>query len=111
MASKRQLKKAIYRSCGEIAGECIYAQEALAPNSNPADWDSIIIDVALLQTEAVNRVSVNYDRTRGEFANAREYRKARAKYFKEVEKALGRYMREQTEQVAAAMNKLMPKKA
>ena len=109
MASKRQLKKAIYRSCGEIAGECIYSQEALAPDSDPRDWDQIIIDVALLQQEAVNRVSVDFDRVPRDFANGAEYRKARRLYFKEVEQALGRYMREETIGIAKRMNALLPK--
>lgn len=110
MASKRQLKKAIYRSCGEIAGECIFASEVLAPESAQADWDSIIIDVALLQCESVNRVNVGFDRVPSDFATKREYNKARKAYFKQVEKAIGNYMTEQVQTVVERMNKLLPKK-
>ena len=110
MASKRQLKKAIYRSCGEIAGECIFANEMLAPQTDQADWDSIIIDVALLQCEGVNRVNVDFDHVPSDFPNRREYNKARRKYFKQVEKAIGDYMTEQTQGIAERMNKLMPNK-
>ena len=54
MASKRQIKKAIRNACGDIAGECIFAESAFGENKIE-EWDSIIIDTALLQEEAVNR--------------------------------------------------------
>lgn len=110
MASKRDLKKAIYRSCGDMAGECIYASEVLAPASDPKDWDNIIIDIAMLQTEAINRVSVDFDHKPSDFENGREYRKARKAYFREVANAIGKYMSEQAQAIATSMNQLLPKK-
>ena len=108
MANKRQLKKAIKYACGEIAGECIVAANTLE-NTDVDQWDNIVINVALLQQEAVNRVSVDYDKTPSDFDNKKAYKKARRTYFKQVEKALADYMHTQTEKVVEAMNALTPK--
>lgn len=108
MANKRQLKKAIRYACGEMAGECFFAQETFE-NTNPEDWDKIIINIALLQAEAVNRVSVDFDKVPRDFANGKEYKKARRTYFKAVEKALGNYMKEESEKIVDAMNALVKK--
>ena len=108
MANKRQLKKAIRYACGEMAGECFFAQETFE-NTNPEDWDKIVLDIALLQAEAVNRVSVDYDKVPKDFANSKEYKKARRTYFKAVEKALGKYMKEESEKIVGEMNALIKK--
>ena len=108
MANKRQLKKAICYACGEMAGECFYAQETFE-NTNPEDWDKIVLDIALLQAEAVNRVSVDFDKVPKDFANGKEYKKARRTYFKAVEKALSNYMKEESEKIVGAMNALIKK--
>ncbi|HAP50035.1 MAG: hypothetical protein J6N71_02195 [Muribaculaceae bacterium] len=110
MANKRDLKKAIRYACGDIAGECIFAQEVFGQGKEE-DWDSIIVDVALLQEEAVNRVTVAFDRAPKDFENRKAYNKARRAYYKEVEKAISNYMHEETENIVKRMNALMPKKA
>ena len=51
MANKRQIKKAIKNACGDIAGECIFAESAFG-EGKIEEWDSIIVDTALLQQEA-----------------------------------------------------------
>ncbi|MBO4722013.1 MAG: hypothetical protein J5629_03670 [Muribaculaceae bacterium] len=108
MANKRQLKKAICYACGEMAGECFFAQNTFE-NTNPEDWDKIIINIALLQAEAVNRVSVDFDKAPKDFANGKEYKKARRTYFKAVEKAIGNYMKEESEKIVSEMNALVKK--
>ncbi len=108
MANKRQLKKAIKYACGEMAGQCIYAENTFE-NADIDKWDNIIINIALLQEEGVNRVSVDFDKTPSDFANKKEYNKARRIYFKQVEKALSEYMHTQAEKVVEAMNALIPK--
>ena len=108
MANKRQLKKAICYACGEMAGECFFAQDTFE-NTNPEDWDKIVLDIALLQAEAVNRVSVDFDKVPKDFANRKEYKKARRTYFKAVEKAIGSYMKEESEKIVGAMNALVKK--
>lgn len=107
--SKRELKKLIQYACGDIAGECIKAEETLE-GADFEKWDSIILNVALLQQEAVNRVSVDFDKTPKDFANKKEYNKARRAYFKQVEKGINDYMQGEIEKIVKDMNALLPKK-
>ena len=102
MANKRDFKKAIQTACSVIAGECIMAQEA---NQNE-EWDGLIIDAALLQQEAVNCTATRFDKKRADFANAKEYRKARRSFFKNMEKEVVEYMQQQVGEIAKKMNEL-----
>ena len=105
MANKRQLKKAISYACGEMASECYFAQNTFE-HTNPEDWENIILDIAMLQVNARKRVSVDFDKIPKDFANGKEYNKARRTYFKAVEKALGKYMKEESEKIVSQMNTL-----
>ena len=109
MASKRQLKRAIQNACGEIAGECIFAESAFGEGKLD-EWDSIIIDTALLQQEAVNRVNNKFGKKVKDFANRKEYNKARREFYKQCEKELSDYFRAEVDNIAKRMNDLMPKK-
>ena len=109
MASKRQIKKAIQNACGDIAGECIFAESAFGENKRE-EWDSIIIDTALLQQEAINRVSNKFGKKVKEFANRKEYNKARRAFYKQCEKELSDYFHAEVENIAKRMNDLMPSK-
>lgn len=108
MANKRQLKKAIQYACGEMAGECFFAQNTFE-NTNPEEWDKIVLDIAMLQGSAIKRVSVDYDKIPKDFENGKEYNKARRTYFKAVEKAIGNYMKEESEKIVGQMNALVKK--
>ena len=110
MSSKRDLKKAIRYACGSMAGECIFAQEFFGQDKQE-EWDNIIVDVAMLQQEAVNHLSVSFDKVPRDFENRHLYKKARRTYFKQVEKAIADYMHTETAKVVDKMNALMPKKA
>ena len=48
MATKRQLKKAIKRTCGYLAGECIISQQFI-PGIDKEKLDDAIFEVADLQ--------------------------------------------------------------
>jgi hypothetical protein len=108
MANKRQLKKAIAYTCSEMAGECFFAQGTFE-NTNPEDWDNIVLDVAILQNKAMKRVSVDFDRVPKDFENGKEYRKARRSYFKAVEKGISNFMKEEAEKIVTQMNNLAKK--
>lgn len=108
MANKRQLKKAIRYACGDMAGECFFAQNTFE-NTNPEDWDKIIINIALLQGRAIDKISVDFDKTPKDFANGREYKKARRTYFKAVETAIKKFMAEESEKIVGEMNTLIKK--
>ena len=90
MANKRQLKKAIQRACGEMAGECIMAQDLLSTEENYAQWDEIVIDIAMLQAQGVKRVG--------------------NKFTKADERALTEWFHGEAEKIVAKMNALLPKK-
>ncbi len=105
MANKRQLKKAIQYACGEMAGECYFAQNTFE-HTNPEEWEDIILDIAMLQVQGIKRVSVDFDKVPKDFENRKEYNKARRTYFKAVEKALGNFMKEESEKIVGQMNAL-----
>ena len=109
MANKRQIKKAIQEACGDIANECIFAESAFGEDKIE-QWDSIIIDAALLQQEAVNRVNNRFGKKVKDFANRKEYNKARRTFFKQCEKELSDYFRGEVENIVKRMNELMPSK-
>lgn len=111
MANKRQLKKAICRTCGEVAGECIFCAETFGKEADLENWDKIVLEVALLQAEAVNRVSESFKQQPKEFANGKEYKKARKAHSKKVVKEITDLMTNTLKEVAGKMNALMPKKA
>jgi hypothetical protein len=90
MANKRQLKKAIQRACGEMAGQCIMAQDLLSSEENYEKWNEIIIDIAMLQAQGVKRVG--------------------NKFNKADEKALTEWFRDQANAIVGKMNALLPKK-
>ena len=107
MANKRQIKKAIQEAGGDIASECIFAESAFGEDKIE-QWDSIIIDTALLQQEAVNRVNNRFGKKVKDFANRKEYNKARRVFFKQCEKELSEYFRTEVNNIAKRMNELMP---
>ncbi len=109
MANKRQLKKAIRRACGKIAGECLTAQVAL-PETNPESWDELVVEAAMLQVAAIKRAHPVFGTKPKECANGKEYKKARRAFFKENEKELTAFMRDEVGKIADQMNKLIGKK-
>ena len=72
MANKRQLKKAIQRACGEMAGQCIMAQDLLSNGENYEKWNEIIIDIAMLQAQGVKRVGNKFGKS-DEKESSRDY--------------------------------------
>lgn len=109
MANKRQLKKAIRHSCGKIAGECLIAQATLT-ETNPDDWDSIVIDAAMLQVNALKKVNPTFQEKPKSFANGKEYKAARRAFYRDNEKQLTAYIKEEVGKIAEKMNSLIPKK-
>ena len=109
MANKRELKKAIKMACGEIAGQCLMA-ESTVKDADIDKWDNVIVNVAMLQKEAVNRVSVAFDKTPKNFAAKNEYKTAHKAFFKNVEKAIADYMHNEVAKIVEEMNALLPQK-
>ncbi len=80
MANKRDLKKFIKNTCGALAGEIILARAAF-PQIGRKEVHDIVADIARLQSEALGKVSISFDKGVRDFATADEYRKAHAEYF------------------------------
>lgn len=78
--NKRQLKKSINGLCGSLACDCIVAADCMT-NADDDKIESLIVDLAKAQTKALQRASVTFDKTPKDFANLREYHKARRAYF------------------------------
>ena len=110
MASKRDLKKSIKRACGSIAGECLMA-EYTYEKAETEKWDNVIINIALLQEEAVKKMPAPFGKKTAEFDNKKLYRKARRSHNKQAVKELADYMHQQVENIAKEMNALTPSKA
>lgn len=104
MASKRDLKKAIRRSCGEMAEECFIAS-FLTPGE-AEDWDGVIIDIALLQTKALKKAAMRCNVKPKEFENPRLYRKARKEFYAEAEKEVAELIKNEAAGIAKTMNEL-----
>ena len=88
MANKRQLRKAICRACGQIAGEALVAQAAM-------DFKD---------------VAPKFDKKPKDFANGKEYKNARRVFYKAQEKELAAYMKDEVSKIVNQMNALLPKK-
>ncbi|MCM1021487.1 MAG: hypothetical protein NC343_04235 [Muribaculum sp.] len=107
MATKRQLKKAIKRTCGYLAGECIMSQQ-LIPGINKEKLDDAIVEAADLQYATVNAVTFSYDKTLKSFNNAYEYKKSRSTYFKKAYKNLIDNFNQGVEKIVSIMNSALP---
>ena len=105
MANKRQIKKAICRSCGEIAGVCLTTQ-AVDDSANFEKWDEIVIDAALLQVGALKQVAPHFGKKVKDFPTPRDYRKARREFYRDNEKRLSEYMNENVQLLAKRINEL-----
>lgn len=109
MANKRDLKKYIKYTCGDIAGECIFAN-LYFEGVNHDKIAEIIVKAATLQTTTIDKVSVTFDKTPKSFGgNNFEYRKARAAYFKTCYKALKDEMNATINEIVKEMNAALSK--
>ena len=108
MASKRQLKKQIELVCGDIAGECLVVRD-LVPGFDYDNMTAIIVEVAQLQYATLRRVGFNFDKSRRDFANGKEYKKATRAYHKAAYKKLADDFKASVNEIVKKMNNEMPK--
>ncbi len=110
MANKRDLKKLIKYTCGDIAGECIFAKNYF-DEVDCDKMDDIIIKAACLQTTTIDKVSVSFDKTLSSFdGNVAEYRKARNTYYKACYKALRQELADAVNEIVKEMNSALSQK-
>lgn len=104
MANKRDLKKQIKLTCGDIVGECVFAK-LYFDGVDQDKMDEIIVRTACLQTSAIDKVTVWYDKTLKSFDNnVKKYRKARNNYFKSCYNAIKTELSEAVSEIVTEMN-------
>lgn len=109
MANKRSLKKQIRYICGDIAGESLLAK-VLIPGVNKDAMTDVIVKTAELQTTALCRANVSFDKTPKDFDNKGQYRAARRKYYRQAFNKLSESFNNQILSVVKEMNAPVPKK-
>lgn len=83
MSSKRTLKKEITHICSDIVGEALLLGE-FCPEEKQDALGQLIIDVAVLQQNALSNCSFAFDKSQREFPTAAAYQKAKTAYFKQA---------------------------
>ena len=108
MANKRDLKKQIKFICGDIACECIIARNFI-PGVDVEKMNQNIFDVAILQTSTLKRVSFVYDKVASDFADKKQYLKAKRQYFAEAYKKLNSDFSDAINSIVKSMNDALTK--
>lgn len=86
MANKRDLKKQIHYVCGELALTCIFTRDCI-PGVNRKEIDDLIVEVATLQSNALEHLDFSFDKARKDFPNPADFNKAKAAYERKAYKS------------------------
>lgn len=106
MPSKRSLKKSIRYACGNVAGECIFANLRLE-GLDQDKVESLVCQTALLQETTIVKVTAKFDKKVKEYADAKAYRKARREYFKAYYAALRKDFYDSVKHLVEEMNSML----
>lgn len=107
MANKRDLKKQIKYICGDLATECIMAAEYVAGVDGKV-MRQIVVDIALLQENALQNTSFSFDKIPSDFANRKEYNAAREKYYRTAFKVFHEKFMTRIQDIVKSMNAALP---
>ncbi|MEF9924435.1 MAG: hypothetical protein RR854_07670, partial [Muribaculaceae bacterium] len=106
--NKRSLKKGIKYVIGDIAGECLFTEQVLE-NIDAVKVSEIILKLAELQEDALQKVSVSYEKAPKTFdGTVKEYNKAKCAYYKKCYSTLMAEFNEGIKDVIKDMNALIP---
>ncbi len=106
MPSKRTLKKSIKYACGNVAGECVFANMRLA-GLDQDKVEDIVCQVALLQVDTIDKVTTHFDKSLSDFADKKAYRKARTNYYKNYYCELWKGFTDNIEKAVEEMNSML----
>lgn len=106
MASKRDLKKRMHYICGELAMNCIFSMDFIE-SIDRNKMDDIIVRIASLQRNSINRLNFCFDRKASDFASRTEYRKALHDYKKLAIKSLSNEFNQKLAEIVKDMNSLL----
>lgn len=107
MANKRDLKKFIRNTCGNIALDIVIVGEHFS-QIDKKDVEKIVMDCAVLQTTTISRLGIAFDRSEADFATKGEYTAARRKYFRRAYKALVGQFDKDVAELVKDMNRALP---
>lgn len=103
MAKKRTLKKNITRISSDLLAANLLAKYAL-PGTDIEATNAIIEEILGMEEKALSHISFSYDRTERDFANAKEFRRARHQYYKEAYAKLVLDFNQQLQDIIKKMN-------
>ena len=109
MANKRNLKKAIKITCGNLAGECIMARN-FVPDIDTKKMEEIIFNIADLQFVTIDNVTFSFDKNESAFENRHLYNKARKDYFRKGYHKLIADFNKGVADIVDQMNAALPEK-
>lgn len=101
--NKRQLKKQIQGLCAGLAVDTVIASDYI-PSMNPDQVAALVADAAKAQTQSLRRLSLSFDKTPRDFETRREYRKARAAYFKAAFAKLRSDLNAEADKIVSTLN-------
>lgn len=107
--NKRELKKSIHYTCGEVAAEAAFTIVMLE-GSNVELLNQAIVDAARLQDSSLRKVSISFDRRPKDFENKAEYHKERRAYYKKAYAALTDNFNKDLLEIVKKMNAALPAK-
>ncbi len=105
MANKRDLKKEIRYTCGDIAVACM-ATADYVQDIDLKKLGEIIEHTANLQINALKNATFSFDKTPGDFDNVKEYHKAANAYYKKAYKAFRDDFGKELQSIVKSMNEL-----
>lgn len=103
MANKRDIKKRIHYVCGELAMNCIFAQDYI-PGIDPDAIAGIVMRIAKLQSHALENLHFSFDKVPSDFENRKEYRRAANRYNKAAYKSFADEFNKKLKDIVTEMN-------
>lgn len=103
MANKRDIKKQIHYVCGELALNCIFARDFIE-GGDKAKLNQIIVDIARLQSHALDNLNFCFDKQPGDFTSRAEYNKAAQKYYRLAYKSFVNEFNKKLKDIVKQMN-------
>ncbi|MBD5225380.1 MAG: hypothetical protein HDS68_05345 [Bacteroidales bacterium] len=107
MANKRSLKRAIKNVCADIATECLIAAQYVK-GVEPEKMDTVIQKLADLQSNALSTISFGFDKIPSDFATRKDYKYAKAAYFKKAYKSFKQKFGSHINEIVKEMNEILP---
>lgn len=102
MANKRNLKKRIHRVCGEAAIDVLFNLPYEIANK-------MVLELAELQSQSLANATFSFDRSHKDFADKREYNKARTQYNKTAFRKLNSDFKNNLQAIVDEINKSLRK--